>query len=112
LFASTVYEKLCSKITVCILVTFGCVINTVALVMFPPCRPIPYPTPSMYNIRLNCSVGSSISSAAIGILAMAVEDPLVKVAMYRPGVKSASAKQRGQVKCKILISVHCEKIRV
>jgi len=64
---------------------------TFTIAAFPLCRPIPYPAPSMYSLRLNCSVGSSISSATIGILVVAVVAPLVKVAVYRPGVKSAPA---------------------
>ena len=65
---------------------------TTVVVIVPFCRPIPYPAPSMYSVILNCSVGSSISSATIGILAVAVVAPLVKVALYRPGVKSDPAK--------------------
>ena len=67
-------------------------IVTTVVVIVPFCRPIPYPSPSMYSLRLNRSVGSSISSATIGILAVAVVAPLVKVAVYRPGVKSDPAK--------------------
>jgi len=63
----------------------------IAALLDPCCRPIPYPAPSMYSLRLNCSVGSSISSATIGILAVAVVAPLVKVAGYRPGMKSVPA---------------------
>jgi len=66
---------------------------TVAVAILPFCRPIPYPAPSMYSLRLNCSVGSLISSATIGILAVAVVAPLVKVAVYRPGMKSIPAEK-------------------
>ena len=81
---------------------FFATIDTVAAAILPLCRPIPYPVLSMYSLRLNCSVGSSISSATIGILAVAVVAPLVKVAVYRPGVKSAPAAigQYQYCKCK------------
>jgi len=62
-----------------------------AALLVPSCRPRPYPLPLMYNLRLNCSVGSSISSIAIGILAVAVVAPLKNVAVYWPGMKSIPA---------------------
>lgn len=86
---------ICSKIRTIQIINYmylHCMMLTVAVVTFPFCRPIPYPAPSMYSLRLNCSVGSSISSATIGILVVAVVAPLVKVAVYRPAVKSAPAK--------------------
>ena len=70
------------------------IIFAIAFETLPFCRPIPYPAPSMYSLRLNCSIGSSISSATIGILAVAVVNPLEKVAVYWPGVKSAPATNR------------------
>ena len=67
---------------------------TIVVETVPFFNPLPCPSPSMYNLRLNCSVGSTILSAIIGILAVAVVAPLVKVAVYRPAVKSAPAISR------------------
>jgi len=67
------------------------VINTVAVEIFPPYIHCSYATPSMYNLRLNCSVSSLHLSPNIGMLVVAVVDPGINVALYRPGVKSASA---------------------
>ena len=62
-----------------------------AFITFPYCRPSPYPVPSIYNLRLNCSVSSSMLSTIIGILVAAMVAPGANVAMYRPGVKSTPA---------------------
>ena len=45
----------------------------------------------MNNLRLNCLISSQLLPADIVILAVAVVDPGVNVALYRPGVKSDSA---------------------
>jgi len=45
----------------------------------------------MYNLRLNFSVSSLHLSTNIGMLVVAVVDPGINVALYRPGIKSASA---------------------
>ena len=71
----------------------GWIINAVAFLMFPLCRPSPYPVLSMYNLRLNCSVSSAMLSTIIGIPAVALLALAEKVAMYRPGVKSNPAKK-------------------
>ena len=69
----------------------GCVINAVAFLTFPLWRPSPYPAPSMYSLKLNCSVSSTMLSTIIGILIAALVAPGVNVTLYRPGVKSAPA---------------------
>jgi len=85
------------------------IIIAVAVAMLPFCRPIPYPAPSMYSLRLNCSVGSSILSIIIGILAVAVVVLLVKVAVYRPAVKSNPAIAKHQTKKMVVNMLHMYK---
>ena len=53
--------------------------ETVAIALDPFCRPSPYPVPSMYNLRQNCS---SLSSDLIGILVVAVVALTANVALY------------------------------
>ena len=69
----------------------GCIIKAVAFLTFPFWRPSPYPVPSMYSLKVNCSVFSTMLSIIIGILVVAVVTPVVNVALYLPGVKSTPA---------------------
>ena len=45
----------------------------------------------MNSLRLNCLTSPSLPPAIIGILVVAVVAPVVNVALYLPGVKSAPA---------------------
>ena len=70
---------------------FGCMINALAFLIFPFCRPSSYPAPSIYSLRSNCSVSSAKLSIIIGITVVALVAPGVNVALYLPGVKSTPA---------------------
>ena len=67
--------------------------DTTAVSLCPFSRPKPYPVPSIYSLNLNCSSSSLTLSSIIGTLTLVATTPDSNVALYQPGVKSASAKK-------------------